>query len=175
MSRDRRDRILELISSAREPITGAELAQQLGVSRQIIVQDMAILRARGAEIIATPRGYVPGGRPGRRAIYTEVLAVQHTREQIELELNALVDAGLRVLDVIVEHPVYGELRGSLLIESRADVRAFLQQLGAAEPLSVLTRGVHLHTVEASRAGAIDEARQALRDLGILLEGRAEDR
>lgn len=172
MGPDRRDRILELISSASGPITGAELAQQLGVSRQIVVQDMAILRARGAEIVATPRGYVPGGRPVRGALYREVLAVQHARDQIEIELITLVDLGLRVLDVIVEHPVYGELRGHLLIESRADVRAFMQQLGQAEPLSVLTRGVHLHTVETSRAGAIDEALRALRDLGILLEGKA---
>jgi transcriptional regulator of NAD metabolism len=172
MSRDRRDRILELIGSASAPITGTELAAQLGVSRQIIVQDMAILRARGADIVATPRGYVPGGAPARRGLHREVLAVQHTREQIELELTTLVDLGLRVLDVIVEHPVYGELRGSLLIESRADVRAFMQQLATAEPLSALTRGVHLHTVESSRPGAIDEARQALREVGILLEGPA---
>ena len=97
-----------------------------------------------------------------------MLAVKHGREQIELELNTLVDLGLRVLDVIVDHPIYGELRGNLMLESRADVRQFMQRLEGAEPLSALTRGVHLHTVETSRAGAIEEAREALRQLGILL-------
>jgi transcriptional regulator of NAD metabolism len=168
VSEDRRRRIVDLISQARDPITGSELAHLLGVSRQIIVQDMALLRAAGADIVATPRGYTSARGRGGRATYREVLAVQHGRDQIEIELNALVDLGLRVLDVIVDHPVYGELRGNLMLESRADVRQFLLRLEGAEPLSALTRGVHLHTVETSRPGAIDEAREALRALGILL-------
>lgn len=170
MSSSRRQRILDLIARAEHPITGTELATTLGVSRQIVVQDMAILRAAGADIIATPRGYLRATPRGGRATYREVLAVQHPREMIEAELNALVDLGLRVIDVIVEHPVYGELRGALMLESRADVKTFLGRLGDAEPLSVLTRGVHLHTVETSRPGAIKEGRRALRQLGILLEG-----
>ena len=168
MSEDRRRRIVDLIAQARDPITGTELAHLLGVSRQIIVQDMALLRAAGADIVATPRGYLGARSRGGRATYREVLAVQHGREQIEVELNTLVDLGLRVIDVIVDHPVYGELRGNLMLESRADVRQFLQRLEGAEPLSALTRGVHLHTVESSRPGAIDEGREALRGLGILL-------
>src|SRR5262249_28151369 len=118
MSRVRRDRILELISSATQPVTGTELASRLGVSRQIVVQDMAILRAAGADIVATPRGYLPGTPRGGRPVQREVLAVQHPREMIEAELNALVDLGVRVVDVIVEHPVYGELRGQLMLDSR---------------------------------------------------------
>src|SRR5947209_6103673 len=107
MSRARRDRILDLIARTDQPITGTELASALGVSRQIVVQDMAILRAAGADIVATPRGYLRGTPRGGRATYREVLAVQHPRELIEAELNALVDVGLRVIDVVVEHPVYG--------------------------------------------------------------------
>jgi transcriptional regulator of NAD metabolism len=168
VSEERRRRILDLIAEAHKPITGTELSQLLGVSRQIVVQDMAILRAAGAEIVATPRGYQSTQSRGGRATFREVLAVQHGRDQIELELTTLVDLGLHVLDVIVDHPVYGELRGNLMLESRADVREFMQRLEGAEPLSALTRGVHLHTVETSRAGAIDEARDALRALGILL-------
>ena len=168
MSDARRARILDIIRSAKSPVTGTDLAATLGVSRQIVVQDMAILRAAGEEIVATPRGYLPAPGPRERAPYQEVLAVQHGRDQIEAELTALVDLGLRVVDVVVEHPVYGELRGLLMIESRADVKDFLRRLEGAEPLSALTRGVHLHTVESSRAGAIEEAKKALRELGILL-------
>jgi hypothetical protein len=170
MADTRRDQIVEIIRGASEPITGGELAARLGVSRQIIVQDMAILRAAGEPIIATPRGYLTTPLPSGKAVLREVLAVQHTREQIEVELTTLVDLGVRVVDVVVDHPVYGELRGLLMIESRADVRHFLQRLEGAEPLMALTRGVHLHTVEASRQGAIEEGRQALRQLGILLGG-----
>lgn len=169
MSEQRRKRIVDLIETSSEPITGTELASQLGVSRQIVVQDMAILRAAGIDIVATPRGYVANDARHRRGVQREVLAVQHGRELIEAELNTLVDLGLRVLDVIVEHPVYGEIRGTLMLESRADVRAFLARLVDAEPLSALTRGIHLHTVESTRPGAIDEARAGLRALGILLE------
>lgn len=168
MSGERRARILDAIKAARSPVTGGDLAQRLGVSRQIIVQDMAILRAAGEEIVATPRGYLPAPSPKERAQFREVLAVQHGRDQIETELNALVDLGVRIVDVIVEHPVYGELRGLLMIESRADVRDFLRRLEGAEPLSALTRGVHLHTVESSRPGAIEEAKRVLGSLGILL-------
>src|ERR671936_2317325 len=171
MADNRRDRIVEITHAATEPVTGGELAARLGVSRQIIVQDMAILRAAGEPIIATPRGYLVSPPPAGRAQFRGVLAVQHTREQIEVELDALVDLGVRVVDVIVDHPVYGELRGLLMIESRADVRHFLQRLEGAEPLMALTRGVHLHTVESSRAGAIEEGRAALRALGILLDGQ----
>jgi len=170
MADTRRDQIVEIIRGASEPVTGGELAARLGVSRQIIVQDMAILRAAGEPIIATPRGYLTTPLSSGKALVREVLAVQHTREQIEAELTALVDLGIRVVDVVVDHPVYGELRGLLMIESRADVRHFLQRLEGAEPLMALTRGVHLHTVEASRQGAIEEGRQALRQLGILLGG-----
>lgn len=169
MSDQRRQRIVGIISSAPIPVTGTELASQLSVSRQIIVQDMAILRAAGADIISTPRGYLIGSQHASRAKFRGTLAVRHTREQIAQELNALVDVGLRVVDVIIDHPIYGELRGLLMLESRADVRSFLSRLAGTEPLSSLTRGIHLHTVEASRAGAIEEGRDALRDVGILLE------
>jgi hypothetical protein len=168
MSDDRRRRILGRINASAEPVTGTELARELGVSRQIVVQDMAILRAAGADVIATPRGYIGAGARHGRETYREVLAVQHPPEMTEAELTALVDVGLRVVDVIVEHRIYGELRGLLMIESRADVAEFMQRIEGAELLSTLTRGVHLHTVESSRAGAIAAGREALRRLGILL-------
>jgi transcriptional regulator of NAD metabolism len=153
----------------RGPHSGSALARHFGVSRQCLVQDIAILRAAGAEILATPRGYqVPAHAAGAcRAI----LASRHDPGRTEEELLILADHGVRVLDVIVEHPLYGELRGSLMLESRADVRDFIARVRAekATLLSSLTEGVHLHTVEASRPELIERARAELRSRGFLLK------
>ncbi len=165
----RRRRIIERIRSHRGPLSGAELAKQLRVSRQCLVQDIAILRAAGEEIVATPRGY----RLPDMAKHTNraVLACRHAPKRTEEELQILVDHGVKILDVIVEHPLYGELRGSLMIESRADVQDFLKQVQTthASLLSSLTRGVHLHTVEASRPEMISRACARLRKRGFLLK------
>lgn len=168
-SLQRRRRIVERIRSHHGPISGAELATHLRVSRQCLVQDIAILRAAGEEIVATPRGYrLP---EAAKDTHRAVLACRHAPDRTEEELQILVDHGVRVLDVIVEHPLYGELRGSLMLESRADVQDFLKQVNAthAALLSSLTGGVHLHTVEASRPEMISRARAKLRERGFLLK------
>lgn len=138
------------------------------MSRQVIVQDCALLRASGHEVVATPRGYV---LPRRDAGVRAILASRHDRAHTEDELTVMVDYGLRVIDVIVEHPVYGELRGSLMMTSRADVREFAGRVKSGEValLSELSGGVHLHTVEAPSQDRLDRARQALRDRGFLVE------
>lgn len=169
MAEERRRQILSLLRQSERPLRGAELAARLGVSRQVIVQDIAVLRAAGEEVFATPLGYVlprHGGKPRNRAVF----ACRHGRAEVQDELNALVDLGVRVIDVVVEHPVYGELRGVLMLESREDVREFMHRLedGQAELLSALTKGVHLHTVEASRPEALEKARAELERLGHLL-------
>ena len=165
----RRQKLLETLRARRGPIAGSALARQFRVSRQCLVQDVAILRARGEEILSTPRGYrVPGlAAAGHRA----VIACKHPPERTQEELNILVDHGVHVLDVIVEHPLYGELRGSLMIESRSDVTEFLQRQRASNAvlLSSLTGGVHLHTVEASRTEMIAKAKAELHEVGILLK------
>src|SRR5271170_3437886 len=122
----RRRRILAWMRSHGGPVRGGELAKHFRVSRQCLVQDVAILRAGGEEIVATPRGYrLPLEAPhAHRAI----LACKHAPERTKEELQTLVDHGVKVLDVIVEHPIYGELRGSLMLESRADVDDFLAQV-----------------------------------------------
>jgi len=151
------------------PACGNELARRFHVSRQCVVQDIAILRAAGTDIVATPRGYrLPDS--SRRA-HREILACRHAPERTEEELHILVDHGVKVLDVIVEHPLYGELRGSLMIESRADVQDFLRQVRTrkASLLSSLTGGVHLHTIEANRAETIARAKAKLRERGFLLK------
>ena len=168
-SNRRRRRIVQWMGAHDTPIRGEELAKHFRVSRQCLVQDVAILRASGEEILATPRGYrLPKGptRPHRA-----ILASRHEPERTEEELQILVDYGVKVLDVIVEHPVYGELSGSLMIESRADVQDFLAQVrtSRAALLSSLTGGVHLHTVEASRPEMISQAKTRLRARGFLLK------
>ena len=165
----RRSGILAWIRDHGEPIRGGELAKRFRVSRQCLVQDVAILRAGGEQIEATPRGYrLPAhAKRGHRAL----LACRHAPERTEEELNILVDHGIKILDVIVEHPIYGELRGSLMLESRADVQDFLAQVTSSRAmlLSALTGGVHLHTVEASRAELISRAKVKLRARGFLLK------
>lgn len=141
----------------------------------MIVQDMAILRASGLPLVATPRGYLlvryphPGG-----AMVRDVLAVCHSEARTRDELLLLVNAGCHVLDVVVEHPVYGELRGDLRLRTPADVEDFLHRVAAARArlLSSLTGGFHFHTVEAPDLETVARAREGLRELGILREENA---
>jgi len=168
-SAERRRRLLAWMRAKARPIPGNQLARQFHVSRQCLVQDVAILRAHGEEILSTPQGYrLPSAE---KAAHRSVIACQHPPERTEEELNVLVDHGVRVLDVIVEHPLYGELRGALMVESRTDVIDFARRWKKtkANLLSSLTRGVHLHTVEASKPQAIARAKAELHERGILLK------
>ncbi len=166
----RRTRMLEWMSARNGPVPGTELARHFRVSRQCVVQDIAILRAERNDIISTPQGYRLPPRQTRDA-HRAVIACQHGPERTEEELNTFVDNGVRVLDVIVEHALYGEMRGALTIESRADVQDFLRRWRGtkASLLSSLTRGVHLHTVEASKPEMIARAKAELHSRGILLK------
>jgi hypothetical protein len=168
-SEQRRESILAAVRKSSKPLTGAYLARLYNVSRQIIVQDIAILRAAGYDIIATPQGYlIP--RVGQSQRITRVIAVKHSRDQIEDELTTIVDLGGRILDVIIEHPVYGEFKGRLMTSSRSDVRAYLETMEKeeAKPLSALTEGVHLHTIEADSVSVLDQIEKALQEKGYLL-------
>lgn len=166
---ERRALLLQVLTVAKDPVTGQSLADQFSVSRQVIVQDIAVLRAAGHAITATPQGYLKAVTSAKQRPRKQI-AVRHANnpEDIERELNTIVDLGGKVLDTIVEHPLYGELRGLLMISSRHDVRVFLQRLAQAqaEPLLILTDGVHLHTVEADDPLAFDRIETALFDLGM---------
>ena len=164
----RRKELHRTLQIKSEPITGSELAARFGVSRQVIVQDIAVLRAEGIPILSTPKGYLLD-KQREEGWPTDVLAVRHTSEKTAVELYTAVDLGVSVLDVIVEHPIYGELRGDLMLESRSDVAHFLDRLEkeSATLLSSLTEGRHWHTVRARRADRIEKLKQALDDLGIL--------
>ena len=164
----RRQAILDRLRTADRPVSASALAGDLNVSRQIIVGDIALLRAGGAEISATPRGYVlPRATDG----ITRTIACRHTLAQTGQELDILVDNGCTVLDVIVEHPVYGQLTGPLHISSRYEVSQFVSRCReqSAAPLSMLTGGIHLHTLRCPDAAACERACAALKAAGLLLD------
>ena len=165
-AQQRRAHILERLEQSAPPVSATALAEKLGVSRQIIVGDVALLRAAGADITATPRGYVVR----RAAGLVRQVAVQHRPEEMEAELNAMVDQGCTVLDVVVEHPVYGQLTGRLDLSSRYDVSEFIRRVAKSRshPLSDLTDGIHLHTIACPDEGAYQRVLEALEREGFLL-------
>lgn len=168
-AKERRNKIAKLLKQSRQPITGMVLARELGVSRQVIVGDIAILRAAGLDIYATPQGYVILQATASAAVTTKI-ACHHGCDRIEEELVVIIDNGGKVLDVSVEHPVYGEIKANLMLASRRDLADFLQKLSEskAAPLSLVTGGVHLHTVEAPSPEVMQKIKTDLKELGILL-------
>jgi transcriptional regulator of NAD metabolism len=165
----RRQQLYQKLKDAARPVTGTALAKEMGVSRQIIVGDIAILRAAGHEIFATPQGYVLP-LPGSGATITAKLACQHGREGLAKELAIIIDNGGKVLDVIVEHAVYGEIKANLMLSSRRELTDFLHKLDqGAEPLSTITGGVHLHTVAVPSMEVLARIETELRAEGILKE------
>ena len=165
-SDERRRAIAEILRASNGPISASALAEKFSVSRQIIVGDIALLRSSGEEITATPRGYVT---PNEARGIVRRIAVKHTPQEMEAELNAIVDHGCTVIDVIVDHPIYGQLTGPLQISNRYEVGQFIERCENAEPLSRLTDGIHLHTLLCPDAAAFERAKAALRALGVLLE------
>ena len=161
----RRRALLEVLSDV--PAAATALAARFGVSRQVIVGDIALLRAAGETIFATPRGYVTVRAPENGILRT--VACRHGAAEMEEELLLLVDAGAGVLDVIVEHPVYGQLTGELGLFSRRDVWDFVRRAAETQLLSQLTGGIHLHTLRCPDEGTFLRAQEALRTHGYLLE------
>lgn len=161
-SKDRRECIKDMLLKASRPIKGYELSKKFNVTRQIIVKDIAILRAEGFKIIATPEGYLKSERENGK--FKKVIAVCHKPSEIEEELNIIIKYGGTVVDVIIEHALYGEMRGMLMIKSLFDVQNFVQRYNENndEPLSALTGGVHLHSIEAESEDAINNIIEELK-------------
>lgn len=172
LGNERRQLILDWLIKSQDPITGKELSERANVSRQVIVQDISLLKATGEPIMATARGYVYLKENNLTQNVIRVIVMKHTVEQTADELYTLVDYGVTIRNVMVEHPIYGDLTGSLMIKNRREANEFLRKLNStgASLLSDLTEGVHLHTIEAENEEQIEEACEALRKLGILLEG-----
>lgn len=164
----RRREILEQLTQSGQPVSAGSLAERFHVSRQVIVGDVALLRAASAPISATPRGYVLPREPASGGIL-HTIACRHGCDGLARELYTVVDCGCGLIDVIVEHPIYGQLSGRLDIFSRGDADAFLEKLQKERfsPLSDLTDGIHLHTVSSRSRNDYERMLLALKEEGIL--------
>jgi len=163
--KDRREEILRILAESSEPVPGTELAERLSVSRQVIVQDMALLRTGGAEIVSTHRGYVLAGS---RQV-SRVFKVIHTEEQVEEELNLYVDFGGKVDDVFVYHKVHGVIKVPMNIRSRRDVHRYMEDIstGKSTQLMKLTSNYHYHTITAESEDILDQIQAELTARGLL--------
>ncbi|WP_087972120.1 transcription repressor NadR [Oceanobacillus rekensis] len=168
-SANRQQLIITKLKDAKEPISGSDFAKETNVSRQVIVQDVSILKAKNEPIIATSQGYVYL-RDNKDVLERRVIACKHNDEQTQEELYIIVDHGVTVKDVKVEHAVYGDLTASIRVSNRREVDHFLEKINTsgATYLSSLTDGVHLHTLEADTKDKIEAACQELKKAGILI-------
>ncbi len=153
----RRKKIIELLKRDQAPISGSRLAAMMGVSRQVIVQDIALLRALDKNILSTNKGYILYDPYVEKTGARRTIAVYHTDDEMREELYAIVDCGGRVLDVVVEHDVYGQLTGDLILKSRQDVDEFIEKIqsSGSQSLMTLTGGHHFHTIEADTEEKLD--------------------
>ena len=167
----RRTEIRRLLLEARQPLTGTALAKMLHVSRQIIVQDIALMRAEQLPILSTNKGYLLRPDESRTAQPKRVFFVRHTTAQVLEEFMTVIDLGGRILDVAVEHELYGPIRADLLIENAADAREFVEKLSQCRDnlLKVLTDDCHFHTVCAPSEKLLDLIEGELRNRGFLEE------
>lgn len=161
----RREQIIEIIKNSASPVSGTALAKMVNVSRQVVVQDIALIRANGVDVISTNRGYIIGdsGKVSR------VFKVHHTEAQVEEELNLFVDFGGIVKDVFVYHKVYNVLKADMNLKSRADVRKYLAELasGKSTLLMNVTSGYHYHTILADDEETLDIIQEELWAKGFL--------
>ena len=164
---ERREQIIQILKGSAIPVSGSRLSSLLGVSRQVIVQDIALLRTQYS-ILATAQGYLlytPVKESCRRSFI-----VRHTAEQIADELTSIVAMGGHVIDVVVEHDVYGQIRADLDLRTIQDVEHFCQLLekSTSGPLFPISAGVHLHTVEADSEEILEQISQELSAKGYLM-------
>lgn len=171
MGHERRDAILECLRGARCAVSGTSLAKTAGVSRQVIVQDIALLRADGHDIVATNRGYVLREGASESSVPTRLIKVHHAVDQLEEELETIVDLGGTVQSVMVNHRAYGKISANLDIRSRTGIERYLEDIrtGKSTPLMTVTSGYHFHRISADNEAALDAIEQALAAKGFLAE------
>lgn len=167
-SKERRKYIEDILRKTNMPQKGHVLSEELGVTRQVIVKDIAILRAEGKKIIATPEGYLMPSE--EKNLIKKIMAFSHKADDIEDELKTIVKFGGVVEDVIIEHSVYGEIKGMLMIKTFYDVENFIKKINEhkAEPLLILTGGIHLHTISAENDEIMNNITKELKNKMYLL-------
>lgn len=166
----RRENILKILKNSKQAVSGTSLASELNVSRQVIVGDVAILKAAGEDIISTSKGYILNDKKESEGYILKTIACKHSKEYIEDELNSIVDEGATVVNVMVEHGLYGQITGDLYLSSRRDVKEFIQKLKSdiVNPLADLTDGIHLHTIKCRDEASFNEIIKSLESKGYLL-------
>lgn len=164
---ERRERIIDRIKYSETPVSGKALAQEFEVSRQVIVQDIALIRAGGYDVLSTNRGYILNEPQS----VSRVFKVNHTDEQVEEELCSIVDLGGSVVNVMVNHRVYGQMEAKLGINSRRKVTGFLEDIrnGKSSPLKNITSGYHYHKVEADSEETLNLIEEMLKNKGFLVK------
>lgn len=162
---ERREEILKILQRADNPVAARELASRFGVSRQVIVQDMAVIRASTPEIISTTKGYVMQ----QESYFAKEFKVRHSKEKAADELNLIVDCGGRVRNTSISHRVYGRVSVDMDIRSRADVAEFIEALenSHSSVLSSATSGYHYHLVEAESEERLKMIEEKLWEAGFL--------
>jgi len=165
----RRSEILNIIKSSDAPISATRLAKQFKVSRQVIVSDIALLRAANNDIISTYKGYIMQPKESNKVF--RIYTVNHTNKQIADELNIIVDCGGKVTNVTVNHTVYGTIAADLYISSRKDVQDFISDLTSnrTRPLKELTNGIHSHKVYADNVEILNLIETKLKEKGYLIK------
>lgn len=168
---ERRNKLLQRLKKSQKAVIGSQLAKEFKVSRQVIVQDIALLRAKGEKIIATSQGYFYKDNMGLSTVKASIACSHGDGAELKDELLTVVNFGGRIIDVKVEHPIYGELSGNLMISSVEDVENFIKNYreNEASLLSKLTEGVHLHTIEAVNNQVLNKIKKELQEKGYLLE------
>lgn len=166
-SKSRRSEILKVLQLSNEAVKGTQLAEKFGVTRQIIVKDIAIIRAAGNKVIATPDGYLFNEENSR---FKSIIAVNHNEDKLKEELEIVVKYGGIIEDVIVEHPLYGEIKAYLKIKNLNDLLKFMDLFkeNNAKPLSILTNGIHLHTVSTETEDEMKYIIKELKEKGFSL-------
>ncbi len=160
---ERRTHILFLLTQAKEPMSATDLSKIVNVSRQVVVGDIALLRATGHDILALPKGYIVNNE--LKDYHSYQVIVKHSIADTKLELKTLVENNIIIQDVTVNHPSYGLLKGELNIRSLTDIDLFLQK--KPNLLSSLTGGVHVHTLLYLEKKDLDQALAALSALGFI--------
>ena len=164
---ERRQIIIKILKESNVPISATFLASKFSVTRQIIVADIALLRASGYSITADNKGY-------KLLTFNNDLikkiAVQHSKDEVTNEFYSIIDNGGKVLDVTIDHPIYGIISVELNITSRYEADEFTKKLNNtnSNPLSLLTQGIHLHTIEVPNNEAFERKKNKLSNFGILI-------
>lgn len=161
----RRENLLRILQESKEPVSGTKLSKELNVSRQVVVQDIALLRAKNHDIVSTHKGYVLTDEN----IIKRVFKVKHSEEKMLDELYLIVDCGGKIEDVFVYHKLYGVIRVEMNVKSRKDAKKYVEGIkgGVSVPLEQITSEYHYHTVTADTVETLDEIQEELQSKGYL--------